>query len=232
MSVLMTMRVRGSGERVEQVAAADPARMHAITDYAEHHGLIAHQFWAADGEVLVLDEWASEQDVENFLRAEDADIKGVMGAAGVTEQPDITYWHKLDTRDEVGAGIGRTTGAAASGMRRASFEQPDETRLFEDGTGRMELLEASGALVGRAVFEPGWTWSSHVKPIAGTDSCQAAHMGYVVSGQMIVRMDDGQQEQFGTGDLMVVPPGHDAWVVGDEPCVLVDWQGVADYAKR
>ena len=232
MSVLMTMRARGSGERLEELAAKDPERMHAISEYAEHHGLIAHQFWGADGEVMVLDEWASEQDIENFMRAEDAEIKGVMGAAGVTDQPSITYWRRLSTHDEVGPGIGRTTGAGAATMQRASFDEPDETRPFEGGTGRLELLDASGGLVGRAVFEPGWRWSSHVKPIAGTDSCQAAHMGYVVAGRMIVRMDDGPQEEFGTGDLMVVPPGHDAWVVGDEACVLVDWQGVADYAKR
>ena len=231
MSVLMTMRMHGNGEKVEEAAAADPAKMRAITDYAEHHGLIAHQFWGSDGEVMVVDEWQSQPDFEAFLKAEGADIQGVMDSAGVTEQPQVTYWHKLDTHDEVGLGIGTAVRTTAPGLLRATFDHPDETRPFED-KGRMDLLGSASGLVGRGVFEPGWRWSSHVKPIAGTDSCEAAHMAYVVSGQMIVRMDDGTQEQFGAGDLMIAPPGHDAWVVGDEACVLVDWQGVADYAKR
>ena len=85
--------------------------------------------------------------------------------------------------------------------------------------------------VGRAVFEPGWRWSDHVKPIAGTTSCRAAHAGYVMSGHLTVRMDDGSEENFDPGDVMVVAPGHDAWVVGPEACVMIDWQGAVDYAK-
>ena len=100
MSVLMTMRLHGKGDLVEKAAAEDPARLRAITDYAERHGLIAHQFWGADGEVMVVDEWESRQDFEAFLQAEDADIKGVMDAAGMTDEPEFTYWHKLDTHDE------------------------------------------------------------------------------------------------------------------------------------
>lgn len=84
----------------------------------------------------------------------------------------------------------------------------------------------------RGTFEPGWRWSEHVKPIAGTDSCQAAHMGYCVSGRMAILMDYGHQMEFGPGDFMVAAPGHDAWILGEEPCVMIDWQGVADYAKR
>lgn len=117
------------------------------------------------------------------------------------------------------------------GLVKKSFDAPEETRPFKDNKGRVELLNVAGGAVGRAIFEPGWKWSEHVKPIAGTDSCQAAHMGYCVSGRMDVRMDDGEEMVFGPGDLMVCPPGHDAWVVGDEPCVFIDWQGLADYAK-
>ena len=84
----------------------------------------------------------------------------------------------------------------------------------------------------RATFKPGWKWSLHVKPIAQTDSCQAAHLGYYVTGHMHVRMDDGEELEFGPGDFGVIPPGHDAWILGDEPCVVIDWQGFADYAKR
>ena len=120
-----------------------------------------------------------------------------------------------------------------AGLVRKDFAAPEETRKFEGDSGQLELhTVADGGAVGRATFKPGWKWSTNVKPIAGTDSCQAAHMGYVLSGKMKVVMDDGQEEDFGPGDLMVCPPGHDAWIVGDEACVVIDWQGVADYAKR
>ncbi|MRH88060.1 cupin [Nocardia sp. SYP-A9097] len=119
-----------------------------------------------------------------------------------------------------------------SGLVRKTFDSPEETRPFEQGKGRLDLVNLEAGPVGRAVFEPGWRWSEHVKPIAQTDSCQAAHMGYCVSGHMVVAMDDGGQQEYVPGDFMVVPPGHDAWVVGDEACVMIDWQGVADYAKR
>jgi quercetin dioxygenase-like cupin family protein len=106
-----------------------------------------------------------------------------------------------------------------------------EHRPFKDGKGHLDLVSTESGAVGRAVFDTGWKWSEHVKPIAGTDSCQAAHMGYVVSGRMRVVMDDGTAEDFGPGDVMIAPPGHDAWTLGDEACVVIDWQGVADYAK-
>lgn len=80
-------------------------------------------------------------------------------------------------------------------------------------------------------MSPGWRWSEHVKPIAGTDSCQAPHAAYVISGRMHVVMDDGTESDFGPGDVMIAPPGHDAWTVGDEACVCVDWSGVTNYAK-
>ena len=119
-----------------------------------------------------------------------------------------------------------------SGLVRKSFDSPEETRPFADGKGKIDLVDLAGGAVGRGVFEPGWKWSDHVKPIAKTDSCQAAHVGYCVSGRMVVVMDDGERQEFGPGDVMIAPPGHDAWVVGDEACVLVDWQGFADYAKQ
>ncbi|MET9675809.1 cupin domain-containing protein [Streptomyces sp. NPDC006482] len=119
-----------------------------------------------------------------------------------------------------------------AGIVRRSFDSADETRPFEDGKGRLDLLNGERGAVGRAVFEPGWQWSKHVKPIAGTDSCQASHVGYVVSGRMKVVMDDGESVEFGSGDFMEVKPGHDAWVLGDEPCVALDWVGFGDYAQR
>lgn len=119
-----------------------------------------------------------------------------------------------------------------AGLVRMSFDSPEETRQFEEGTGFVEVVNVEAGAVGRGRFEPGWQWSKHVKPIAGTDSCQAAHVGYFVSGRMRVRMDDGEEMEFGPGDVMTCEPGHDAWIVGDEPCIVVDWQGFADYARR
>ncbi|KQV12076.1 MULTISPECIES: cupin domain-containing protein [unclassified Kitasatospora] len=119
-----------------------------------------------------------------------------------------------------------------SGMLRKSLETPEEVRPFEAGKGQLALVDMDGVALGRATFEPGWRWSEHVKPIAGTDSCQSAHTGYCLSGRITVRMDDGEEQEFAPGDAMVIAPGHDAWVVGDEACVVLDWQGYADYAKR
>ena len=95
----------------------------------------------------------------------------------------------------------------------------------------MNVVNIGGATVGRAVFNPGWKWSNDVKPIAGTDSCQAPHTGYVISGSMHVVMDDGTEGDAGPGDAIAISPGHDARIVGDEPCVMLDWSGSANYAK-
>jgi hypothetical protein len=110
------------------------------------------------------------------------------------------------------------------------FEHPDETREFPNG--RAEILEIGGGEVGRLVLEPGWRWSNDVKPIAGTDSCEAPHFQYHVSGRLGIRMDDGTELVAGPGDITSLPSGHDAWVVGDEPVVVVDWYGASNYAKR
>lgn len=118
-----------------------------------------------------------------------------------------------------------------AGLVRKSLDSPDETVTFPDGGGKVQLVNLDSGGVGRATFEPGWRWSTHIKPVAGTDTCQATHLGYVISGRMKVAMDDGQEEEFGEGDLMQVGPGHDAWIVGDEPCVIIDWVGLVNYAK-
>lgn len=112
-----------------------------------------------------------------------------------------------------------------------SFDSPDETRPFE-GKGRAEVVTVGGHEVGKGTFEPGWRWSENVKPIAQTDSCEVPHLGYVLSGQMRIFMDDGSEAQVGPGDVASIPPGHDAEVVGDEPCVMVDFGEIGDYAKR
>jgi len=109
------------------------------------------------------------------------------------------------------------------------FGAPDEIREFPHG--HAEILSVSGDEIGRYVFEPGWRWSNDVKPIAGTPSCEAPHFQFHVSGHLAIRMDDGTEILAGPGDVTSLPKGHDAWVVGDEPAVVVDWYGASGYAK-
>jgi quercetin dioxygenase-like cupin family protein len=118
-----------------------------------------------------------------------------------------------------------------AGMEKKRFEQSDDVRPFKDGKGELRVVPLEDKAVGMATFEPGWRWSDHVKPIAGTDSCQSHHTGYLISGHMTVRMNDGTEMNYDPGDVMAIAPGHDAWVVGQEPCVALDWLGYADYAK-
>jgi Cupin domain len=119
---------------------------------------------------------------------------------------------------------------ALSDLQAKRFESPDEVREFK-ANGRVELVNLDSGPVGRGTFEPGWRWSNDVKPLAGTDSCQVEHIGYVVAGRMKVVMDDGQEVEVGPGDAFHMPPGHDAWTVGDEPCVLIDFGGLRGYAQ-
>lgn len=109
-----------------------------------------------------------------------------------------------------------------------NFGTPDEVREFPKG--RVELIKIGGATIGRAIFEPGWRWSSSVQPLAQTKSCEAPHFQYHVSGVLRVRMDDGQEFDCKPGDVSLLPSGHDAWTVGDKPAVVVDFQGMLDYA--
>ena len=111
-----------------------------------------------------------------------------------------------------------------------SLNMPEEVRKFDKG--KVELVNIAGATIGRATFEPGWKWSTCIKPIANTNSCQAAHFGYQVSGTLTTRMDDGTEKTSKGGDVLNIPPGHDAWVVGNEAVVILDFQGMVDYAKR
>ncbi len=111
-----------------------------------------------------------------------------------------------------------------------SFQTPDETRDFPNG--RAEILGIGGGEVGRLVLEPGWRWSNDVKPIAGTDSCMVHHKGYGVSGRLHIVMDDGTEMEVGPGDAHDIPPGHDAWVVGEAPYVGIDFSDeMAGYTK-
>lgn len=109
-------------------------------------------------------------------------------------------------------------------------DSPDETRPFVD-KGQAQVMKVGGTTIIRGTFEPGWRWSEHVKPLAGTESCQAGHTGYIVSGRMLVRMDDGTEQDIGPGSAVSIPAGHDAWIVGDETCVFIDFTA-PDYAKH
>jgi len=118
---------------------------------------------------------------------------------------------------------------SVSAAELKSFGKPEEVREFPNG--RLELVKIGGATVGRAILQPGWSWSSSVKPVAKTTSCEAAHFQFHVSGTLRVRMNDGSEIDCEAGDVSLLPPGHDAWVVGNEPAVVVDFQGMLDYAK-
>jgi hypothetical protein len=115
-------------------------------------------------------------------------------------------------------------------VEQRSFSQPDETRRFERG--RVDVVSLGVATFGRATFEPGWRWSTCVKPIAQTRSCEAPHLNLHLSGRLHVAMDDGSEYEFGPGDIGQIPPGHDAWVVGNEAVVVIDISGMEHYAKR
>jgi quercetin dioxygenase-like cupin family protein len=119
--------------------------------------------------------------------------------------------------------------AQPSSTIKKSFTNPDEVRTPPKA--RVEVVNLGGTQVMRATFEPGWKWSESVKPIAGTESCQVAHLMYQMTGRMIIRMDDGTEYEIGPGDTAAVPAGHDAWVIGDEPVTAVDFQGAPNYAK-
>ncbi len=117
-----------------------------------------------------------------------------------------------------------------SKMQKKSLDSPDETRTFEKG--KVELVNLKTVTIGRSVFEPGWSWDKCVKPIVKTNSCEAPHTSVIISGRLKVRMDDGTEAEGGPGDVAVIPPGHNAWVIGDEPCVMLDFTDAKDYAKE
>ena len=119
--------------------------------------------------------------------------------------------------------------SATTEMQKRSFSSPDETRPA--GRAEAEVVTVNNLTFARITGQPGWRWSTDVKPITKTDSCQAVHTGMVLSGRMHVVMDDGSEEEFGPGDLYHLPAGHDAWVVGDEPYTGVDVTGNFEWAK-
>lgn len=114
-------------------------------------------------------------------------------------------------------------------MQKKSFETPDETRTPPKT--KVEVVRIGDRTLMRTTFEPGWKWSEHIKPTAGTDSCQVYHLVCAISGNLKAVLDDGTEIEVGPGDVADIPSGHDAWVVGDEPAVGIDIGGDANYAK-
>jgi hypothetical protein len=133
----------------------------------------------------------------------------------------------FSTINEGGCQAMKLTGKKAE---MKSFTKPDEVRTFPKG--KLELVNIGGAVVGRATFEPGWKWSTSLQPIVKTKSCEAPHFQYHVSGALKILMDDGTEFVCKEGDVSLLPEGHDGWVIGNEPAVVVDFQGMIDYAKQ
>lgn len=121
------------------------------------------------------------------------------------------------------------TATAASHIVLKHFETPDEIREFPKG--RFELVKIGGVTVGRARYEPGWRWSEHVRPTAGTETCEIEHVGLVLKGRAKVVMNDGMELVLERGDLFSISPGHDSWVVGSEPYESLHFLGADEYAK-
>jgi hypothetical protein len=117
-----------------------------------------------------------------------------------------------------------------AGVEVNNFSAPDEVRRPENTT--VEVVKVGGGDIGRYTFQPGWHWAEHIKPVAGTESCQTEHIGYVVGGTLRVESDDGSSGELQPGCVYRIAPGHDAWVIGDEPVVVVEFQGAATYAKQ
>jgi hypothetical protein len=118
---------------------------------------------------------------------------------------------------------------SATRSMHKSFDAPDEVREFP--LGQAEVVEIGGGEVGRYTVQPGWSWSEHIKPIAQTELCEAPHFQFHVSGTLRIREADGNEFDIRAGEVSMLPPGHDAWVVGDEPVVVIDWGGAHTWAK-
>lgn len=118
-----------------------------------------------------------------------------------------------------------------SSLTKKTLDNPDEIRSVDRG--RVDLVSIGGVTFSRLTLEPGWQWSQSVQPIVKTHSCQVHHVGHVISGWMVVKLDNGEEIEYGPGDVYDIPPGHDAWIVGDETYVGIDVSGdMAHYATR
>ncbi len=121
------------------------------------------------------------------------------------------------------------TPVTVSKFETKSHDSPDETR--SPAKTRVEVVRLEGYTIGRFNFEPGWRWSECIKPVVGTDSCQNSHVGYAVSGEITVRLEDGTEKTIRAGESYTIPPGHDAWVEGSDPFVAIEVMSAEQYAK-
>ncbi len=134
-------------------------------------------------------------------------------------------------RDEGKATMGTGTRAMAErNAERRDFQHPDETRSFDNG--KLDLIRLGGGVVGRFTLEPGWRWSQHVRPMVNTKWCEAPHFYYQTAGRLHIRTAEGDEFETRSGDVTALRAEHDAWVVGEEAVVLIDWSGAADYGKQ
>ncbi|WOH17063.1 cupin domain-containing protein [Paenarthrobacter sp. GOM3] len=118
---------------------------------------------------------------------------------------------------------------AVTNLEVKSHNSPDETRHPDKTT--LDLVTVGDYTIGRMTFEPGWTWADCIKPVVGTDSCQLSHVGFCVSGKLDVETNDGGRISISAGDSYTIPPGHNAWVVGDQPFQGVEFVSGAEFAK-
>jgi hypothetical protein len=148
---------------------------------------------------------------------------GLMSLSGPSRHADLAHGPAPGACGKDADRMGDTTGI--------DFDHPDETRSFENGTS--EIVHVGEDTIARLTLQPGWHWADHVKPIVGTDSCQLRHVGYMVSGRLTVKMDDGTETTTAAGQAYVIAPGHDAWAIGDEPVVALEFntRSAESYAK-
>jgi quercetin dioxygenase-like cupin family protein len=122
-----------------------------------------------------------------------------------------------------------STPVSVTRLESKSHDAPDEVRSPDKA--RIDIVRMEGFTIGRFTFQPGWRWSESIKPVVGTDACQNSHVGYAVSGTLTIRMDDGTERTIRPGESYTIPPGHDAWVVGDEPAVVIEVMSAEQFAK-
>lgn len=145
----------------------------------------------------------------------------------ISDAPHLEFHGYL--LDAVYASAHRSEGDEGEAEAMA-FDEAEDVRRFEKG--RMDVVNVGGSTIGRGVFAPGWKWSESMSRVLGADSCPLSHIGYVVAGRMGFRMDDGTEFEAREGEAIHIAPGHDAWTIGDEPCVILEIRSAAKYGHR
>ncbi len=115
-------------------------------------------------------------------------------------------------------------------LMKKSLNSPDQIKHL--GKGKVEIVDLEGSMIGRVTLKPGWRWSHDARPVLGTQSCFSHHNQYILSGRLMILMEDGNQMELQAGDAAVIPSGHDSWVIGDEPCILIDFTGAEAFSQQ